>query len=128
MREVGADEAVLFLRRGVVVACAGPGVVGVVVVVAPLGLREVSEMSKCERGWWPTKWFANSRPGTLALEYSKSMTTNCLCWFAGSRSGDSPSGIMRRILPYCVCVMTLADYPTSDKCNSHRCVKRPCAH
>ena len=49
-----------------------------------------------------TKWFANSRPGTFAFAYSKSITTSCLCWLAGRRSGDSPSGIIRRMLPYCV--------------------------
>ena len=49
-----------------------------------------------------TKWFENSNPGTLALAYSKSMTTSRLCWFAGSRRGDSPGGSNRRMFPYCV--------------------------
>lgn len=49
----------------------------------------------------------------LAEAYSKSMTTSCLWWFAGRRSGEGggivPSwegvelaGIRRRMLPYCV--------------------------
>lgn len=50
-----------------------------------------------------TKWLANSKPGVLADAYSKSMTTNCLCSFAGRSNGDSDLGSRRRRLPYCVC-------------------------
>ena len=57
---------------------------------------------KAENEMLLTKWLANSRPGRFAFAYSKSMTTSCLCWFAGSKRGDSPSGIIRRMLPYCV--------------------------
>ena len=49
-----------------------------------------------------TKWLANSRPGTLAEAYSKSMTISCLCSFAGRSKGDSPLGVRRRRLPYWV--------------------------
>lgn len=133
MHEIGADEAVLFLGCGVVVAGAGPGVVGVVVVVAPFGLKELvicpsakGFVGRVVKGHL-TKWFANSRPGTLALEYSKSITTNCLCWFAGSKSGDSPSGIIRRIFPYCVFVRALAVASKSHRYSLHHCVQRPYA-
>lgn len=100
MHEVCTDEAVLFLDSGVVVGRAGERVIGIVVIITPFGLHRLVEVRQLTRYINLTKWFANSRPGTFAFEYSKSMTTSCLCWFAGRRSGDSPSGFMRRILPY----------------------------
>jgi hypothetical protein len=102
MQEVGTDEAVLFFDGWVELCVAAVGSGGVVVVVAPFGLGVLVDREVLEDRKRLTKWLANSRPGKLALAYSKSMTTSCLCSFLGSRRGDSPAGTKRRMLPYCV--------------------------
>jgi hypothetical protein len=144
VEQIGPDESMLLLDGRVVLGVTTPGYFRVMVVVGPFGLEIVISMYVTTKGSGLnqgaglreedetklTKWFANSKPGRFAFAYSKSMTTSCLCWFAGSKRGDSPSGTMRRMLPYWVCcvIVSACDASLCLKANLRRCERRPSAH
>lgn len=92
VEDVAADEAMLFLGSRVGVFVAGVGRCSGVIIVAPFRLLLISSSLAHINIGVLTKWFANSKPGVFADAYSKSMTINCLCSFAGVNNGDSPDG------------------------------------
>ena len=103
--DVGLDESSLLFWSGVTLGIQRIRSPRIMVVVAPFRLAEAAVSSdSCIRSVLVlTNWLANSKPGMFAEAYSKSITTSCLCSLAGRRRGDSPLGLSRSRLPYCVC-------------------------